>query len=318
MNNCALATQVTTSINLVFRAGNQTISFDARSINQSSVSALVNGNPYTLSPNASAYINNTNAYIQLISISGHNPPRIAIQVCSLNGSVTTQLFRPTSLPSYTSAASGQSVTTYLDLQNTGAYPEYLTLSLPAVSAVSVQSSASSVYLESGASIGIPLTLSSINGTVSGLYVIPVNVSAVSSIGLREATTEYLMLDLKPVSSSLPSTSSQIQVVTNNNQTTVTGTIRIRSAIDSSIDNLTLHISFPPSLTAASNLTAYGLPNNITIVNGTYAINWFIRFVPANSSTYAYYYYTLNKSAGTSNIQYIHNAFSLTARDPRQP
>ena len=308
-NNCVVAAGISQYTTFNFKVNNVTLTFNERTISQTGATVVINGKTYTLSLNTPVYINNASLYLYLKSVSVNYPLTATIQACSSGPSSVVQLFGTSYLPAYTSVQSGQTVISQLNLENTGNNPEYISIKTPQGSQIISTSSASTLYLQPGQTAAVQLELGSAPGASSGLYFIPVNITATTSEGLTGSETEYLGLDIYGAQYVAPYTSTQLQLI--NNSQVLSGVIQIHSPRGQSLKNVTLRTSLPPGITAnISQIRAYGLPNNITEENGTFVIDWFIDYLPANQSTYAYY--SINRYQSAPNVEYIQNLFSPVA------
>ena len=305
-NNCVIAAGISQYTTFNFKVNNVTLTFNERTISQTGATVVINGKTYVLSLNTPVYTNNASIYLELKSVSTNYPLTATIQACSSGPSSVVQLFGTSYLPVYTSVQSGQTVMSQLNLENTGNNPEYIGIKTPQGSQIISTASASTLYLQPGQTAAVQLELGSTPGASSGLYFIPVNITATTSQGLIGSETEYLGLDIYGAQYLAPYTSTQLQLI--NNSQALSGVIQIHSPRNQSLKNVTLKTSLPPSITAnISQIKAYGLPNNITEENGTFVISWFIDYLPANQSTFAYY--SINRYQSAPNVEYIQNLFS---------
>ena len=143
----------------------------------------------------------------------------------------------------------------------------------------------------------------------GTYLIPLNITEISPNGNKVNKTEYfdfVSYSQKAVSGNLPVLISQQVQVTNSSSTAQT-TITITSSNNATITNATLYTSIPLGVGNLSQITAYGLQNNITRTALGYTIKWDVPLLMPNSPVYAYY--TINKPDSQLSLAHIQNVFS---------
>ena len=100
-------------------------------------------------------------------------------------------------------------------------------------------------------------------------------------------------------------SEQVQII--NSSSSAQATIDIASTSGRVIRNATLYTYLPLSIGNISQISAYGLPNNITASKNSYLIKWDVPALYPNQSVYAYY--NIKKPASQVSLSYIQNTFS---------
>ena len=143
----------------------------------------------------------------------------------------------------------------------------------------------------------------------GTYLIPLNITEIAPNGNSANKTEYfefVSYSQKTLSSSLPVlVSQQVQII--NSSSAAQTTITITSLSNATITNATLYTSIPLSVGNLSQISAYGLPNNITATNLGYTIKWSIPMLLPNEPIYTYY--NIKKPNDQLSLSRIQNIFT---------
>ncbi|MGC9204837.1 MAG: hypothetical protein ACP5FN_00980 [Candidatus Micrarchaeia archaeon] len=197
---------------------------------------------------------------------------------------TTPSLGITTAPLVTSGMQGSMQLSQLGLDNTANSTEIVNISVPKQYASMLSFSANSVSIKPNTSISVQLAFYPNSTAQPGTYTIPVSLAA--SIGNKTTTvTEYTLFTVYSKSSS----EITDQVLLANNTNTANGVVKISNPGNSTM--LNVHVETMVPLLVAKNISdiiAYGLENNITISKGYYIINWYIPYIKAGQSTYAYY------------------------------
>ena len=211
-----------------------------------------------------------------------------------------------SAPLYVSTSYGSSIISLLGLKSIhGNYT--VSMSVPDNFSKMLLLSTSQLTLQKGSTQYAQLVFNSTSAK-PGTYTIPLKITYVSSTGQVRNTTDYL--DFVSYSantrSSLPvSVSEQVQII--NSSSSAQATIDIASTSGRVIRNATLYTYLPLSIGNISQISAYGLPNNITASKNSYLIKWDVPALYPNQSVYAYY--NIKKPASQVSLSYIQNTFS---------
>ncbi len=264
--------------------------------------------------NYTNYSIGTSLYVQGIT-SGGSPGQAPTTQPVLPSQPSLSQVSFTSLPIYTSIATGQSYTSELGIRDSGIYAENITLGVGSNFSSIVSLSSNVLHLLPDQSASVGMLINATRGNGPGTYVIPIYIKT-SGKGGAVNETIFITFVQYALSPSQPGILNTIHILNYTNSTsgqTTSGTIQISSPQNSSIVNATLVTNLPSSLTSSiANISTYGLPSNITIQNGSYLIRWGIAYLPANQSTYAYY--SIRNSQNPVQLYKIQNIFSV----PSQP
>jgi hypothetical protein len=95
-----------------------------------------------------------------------------------------------------------------------------------------------------------------------------------------------------------------------------GSIAITSPANLNITNATLETLLPePLVSGATNITVSGIAGIVSVINGTYRINWYIPYLPEGQLTYAYY--TIKNPKALPQQYSIQNIFAVPTPGPLQ-
>ncbi len=210
------------------------------------------------------------------------------------------------LPSYVSMQPGQQLSSQLTLENTGSLPEYINLSVGNFSSV-LALSANSTFLKPNQSVDIVLLFAANYSASPGTYYIPINITTATTTGISSKQVKYVTFVVQSIVANAPAISSQI--INGNNTGTATGVIQITAPKNRDIYNLTFKTLLILPLSANYNLsdvTAYGIQNNVTVANYSYVISWYVSRIAAGDSVYAYY--TIRKLSDRQALSQINQVF----------
>lgn len=141
----------------------------------------------------------------------------------------------------------------------------------------------------------------------GTYIIPLNITYLSSTGQVRNAVDYLDFVSSTMNTNSPPVSISQQVMIINSSSSAQATIDIVSASNSIIRNATLYTYIPLSVGNISQISAYGLPNNITATKTSYLIKWYAPIIYPNQPVYAYY--NIKKPVSQLPLSNIQNIFS---------
>ncbi|MDE1768556.1 MAG: hypothetical protein KGH62_04250, partial [Candidatus Micrarchaeota archaeon] len=270
----------------------------------------INGQLYTIYPNTTIPINNTLLYLRLLQLQFPYGGRhsVSFSVYHAQQPSPTELFGINYLPTYTSTKVGEITQSQLEIQNTWSTPEYVTLAAPQSFAGVILFSANSLYLTPGQSVSVNLEIRSGQDVQPGVYIVPIQISSTTAAGINTKETEYLSMDIYNGSSAVPSTATQINLL--NNSHSITGTILVQSANNTGISNTMLQTILPIAVTDnISNIKAYGIQNNVSIVNGQYVIDWYLNYLPKHQQAYAYF--TIDNPTSIPGVAFLKNTLVPT-------
>lgn len=193
----------------------------------------------------------------------------------------------TYLPLLTSGVQDQVTQSQLCMKDTGttgvqiglevdqAYSNLLGLSASTLSLSPGQSACDEAYFKPSANVS------------TGIYTIPIHLSAAYQNGKVLNSTSYLTFSVYTLGAGRPIVASQVSLTANG--TVASGIISITAPDSNPIDNATLVQWLPLSVARnISDITFYGLTNNITIQNNSYRIGSKISNLPAGQTLYEYY------------------------------
>jgi len=194
-----------------------------------------------------------------------------------------------SAPMSVSTVAGQPVLSQISFSDTSSAPETVNLTVAPEFQNIVSISASSLVVKPGEVVTDSVVFRPFANATPGAYVVPINISTTIA-NITTTRTQYIMLSVVKKSNG---TSLSTQMLLLNNATQASGTIAITAPSNSSLSNFTVATRLPlHSVSSISQITAYGLPSNITEQDGYYVITWHVAYLPKGQTTYAYY--SLNK------------------------
>ena len=213
-----------------------------------------------------------------------------------------------SSPLYISTTSGQAVMSILGFQGSVSGNTTVFMQVPKEYSDILSLSADSMRLSENETRYVQMMFNPVSIS-PGTYLIPLNITEIAPNGNRANKTEYfefVSYSQKTLSSSLPVlVSQQVQII--NSSSAAQTTITITSLSNATITNATLYTSIPLSVGNLSQISAYGLPNNITATNLGYTIKWSIPMLLPNEPIYAYY--NIKKPNDQLSLSRIQNIFT---------
>ncbi len=210
------------------------------------------------------------------------------------------------VPIYISTEQGTQTTSSLNIFNTGSVSELLNMSVPQKFSSIISFSSKNIYINPKSSLSISLNFIGSNILAPGFYTIPINITTHIINGSSETEEEFVTLDIYNSTYLKPTISTQ--VILTNNTSDAFGTIYISAPFNKSLSNITLITKLPLSLAKnISQISAYGIQNNLTISNGYYNINWYIPYLKRGQNTYAYY--QIKNISDQSFLQNTQNIFA---------
>lgn len=218
----------------------------------------------------------------------------------------------TTIPFSTSATVGQGLTSQIGIRNTATVPEIVNFTVGSNYTSLLNLSSKSLYILPGQTVEVTTTFRTTSSTAPGTYVIPLTISTTLVNGTDPKQTEYITFT---VYSNLKNGLRIIgQSYLTNSLNTLSGIIEIGNYGNTSIKNGTLLTVLPlPSVLNASQITAYGLPNNITKSSDGYAIKWLVSTLPAGQLVYVYY--SISNPLHLNLIAYPQNIFTVPTQVP---
>ncbi len=192
----------------------------------------------------------------------------------------------TYVPLYTEETVGASSVSQISFKNTGSSAEGISIAIPNEYYSLVTLSANSITLQPGGSASVELLFRAQPSSAAGSYTIPINVTATIA-NVTKAQTEYISLTVSPSVPGKQQVNSQVFLTNSTND--ASGIVQVANPTNSTMHNVTLETMLPIGVAKSlSQITAYGLPNNVTEEDGYYVIRWFVGLLPKNQVVYAYY------------------------------
>lgn len=233
---------------------------------------------------------------------------IVSQIGNLQFVSSTSNVYVASAPIYISTVSKQEVISLLGLEARISGNVTVLLSVPKAYSNILSLSADSMQLSDKETQYVQMVFNP--ASVSpGTYLVPLNITEISSDGSRMSKMEYfefVSYSQNASSGNLPILiSQQVQVL--NSSSSADATIQIISLNNATITNATLYTSIPLNVGNLSQISAYGIPNNITRTDTGYTIKWSIPMLIPNQPTYAYY--TINRPNNQLSLAHMQNVFS---------
>mgnify|MGYP001626351917 CR=1 FL=1 len=211
-----------------------------------------------------------------------------------------------SAPLLSSSIQGTPSISQISLINNGNATETVSISVPKIYSSIVSVSASSFAIKPNENIAVQLSFTPNLTMAPGTYVIPLNVTATIQ---NRSTTAKEYVSFTVYSQSSPSKDILNQVLLSNNTNIANGVLQIRNPTNSTIFNLRIATMIPKIVASnLSQISAYGLANNITESNGYYVINWLVPYLPKGGSAYAYY--TISKPRNQNLLTNIQNIMTV--------
>jgi hypothetical protein len=193
----------------------------------------------------------------------------------------------TYLPIGVSGQPGEVQQSQLGFKNIGTTPETLDLSVPSQYSSIISLSTMNLILNPNQSATVPVFFKPNLSLATGVYTIPVLIRANYQGGKEANGTQYLTFSVYRQNATQPTIATQVYLTNSTN--TASGVISIISSRGQGVVNGTLVEWLPGSIAPnVSDLDFYGLPTNITEVNGTYKIVSYIGNLPRNQTLYEYY------------------------------
>jgi hypothetical protein len=210
------------------------------------------------------------------------------------------------IPLLVTLPNGTSLLSNIGLRNTGNSFETVNLVSPSYVSSIFSISSHSVKIAPGQSTSVDLLFNATGKAVLGTYVVPLNIAAtINSNTINQ--TEYMMVTIVQRNASQPSLINQINIV--NNTQVASGILEIESPSDSGISNVMIQTVLPPGIVSSiSQIAAFGISSNITLVNKNFVITWHIGSIPEGGILYGYY--TIINPSQQALLEYIQNLVVL--------
>ena len=191
----------------------------------------------------------------------------------------------TSVPLYVSSPSAARQVVGIEFNDTSPFNETVTIGVPEPYTQVAVPSASSARIRPGETIEVNLLLDP-SSLAPGQYIIPINLTA-STGGAPVYATDYLTYVVLQAQPSKPSISTEVELT--NNTEDAYGTVLLKTPAGYSTGNSTFITYLPQALVRyASQISAFGMPNNITLANDYYAIRWSAGSIGPNQTVYGYF------------------------------
>ncbi len=196
------------------------------------------------------------------------------------------------MPLLTQVSSGSSSLAPIVLRNALGQDELIELSIPAayrsIASLyngSVDPEQIRVTIPPGQSATATVDFSPPNGTSIGTYIIPVNATTLVGNAIVNSTVLHVVFRIYNSSQSLSGITSQLDLL--DNGTVAEGDVQL--AAYAGIKNATLETMLPVSIAAnESDVSAYGIPNNVSTRDGYYVIDWYVENLTKGSTAIAYF------------------------------
>jgi hypothetical protein len=193
----------------------------------------------------------------------------------------------TYMPLSVAGQQGQIVQSQISLMNTGSLPQQINLNVSSIYSKFLGLSAYNLNLLPNQSTTVQVYFKPNLTLSTGVYTVPVQISAAYQDGQKANSTQYLTFSIYKQNNTVPTVATQIYLT--NSTKLANGVISIIAPKNASINNATLVQWIPGSVAMnASDLNFYGLPTNITVVNGSYKVSSYIGNLPRNQTLYEYY------------------------------
>jgi hypothetical protein len=193
----------------------------------------------------------------------------------------------TYLPLLLAGPPGRIEQSQLGIRNTGLYVEQVNISVPDLYSGLLGFSTYSFSVSPNETTTVQVFLQPNLTMQTGVYTIPINLSVSYQDGTVANATEYLTFSLYRQNATQPSVSTQMYLI--NSTGTASGVISIIAPQQSDLTNATLVQWIPASVAPnASDLSFFGLPTSVTLINGTYRVDSYISSLPRNQTIYEYY------------------------------
>jgi hypothetical protein len=284
------------SFNSVYQIGalspgqtsNSTINLDNVTGTAGSYTATVTATYNSLGKSENAIFSPITYTVSVPNNNNNNQPAFSPAVTPLPPPVTPiPLLAFTYMPIMISGQPGAATQSQIGFQNNGSSSEQIKLAIGGNFSKILSLSSTSLSLAPNQSGSVQIFFRPNFELSTGVYSIPILVSARYANGGVANGTQYLTFSIYKQSNNQPTVASQIYLT--NSSRLADGVISIIAPRNGSIINSTLVEWLPMSVAAnASDINFYGLPTNITVVNGTYKISSYISDLPKNQTIYEYY------------------------------
>ena len=211
-----------------------------------------------------------------------------------------------SIPILTSTVAGQGLTSQISIRNNQSVPELINFTIGQDFSDLLTLSTNSIYLQPGQTGLITATFKTLPTTQPGTYVIPLNITVNDPVTQTEYLTFTVYSNMK----------NGLQIVgqtfLTNSLSTLSGVITIQNSGAGVVRNGTLTTMLPSTyVKSASQISAFGLPNNVTLGPNGYVINWQVSKLQPGQIVYAYY--TVLNQTGVEYLSYPQNIFSAPSQ-----
>ncbi len=216
------------------------------------------------------------------------------------------------IPLSVSTVAGQGLTTQLGVVSKSTVPEVVQISIGDGFTSLLTLSSNEINLPAGGLASVSAVFQAPTNTLPGTYVIPITFTVRTTDGaLITQFTDYLSFTVYGTVNGL-----QIlqETYLSGGLTESSSVIQITNYGNSTVRNVTLTTTLPLLVAQnVSQITAYGLPNNITVGPGKYIITWRVGSIPPRQVVYGYY--SIKKVQSVSLLSYAQSTFAVPTLAP---
>jgi len=214
----------------------------------------------------------------------------------------------TSIPVSMSAVAGQGLSSQISVQNNQNVPETINFTVDQNFSSLLTLSARSLYLLPGQTGIVTASFKTTSTTSPGTYVIPLTIT------VSDPVTQVEYLTFTVYSNAKNGLQIVGQTFLTNSLSTLSGVISISNSGNSTIRNGTLTTLLPGAYAKnVSQISAFGLPNNVTFGMNGYVVNWQVGKLQPGQVVYAYY--TVRNQTNVGYLSYPQEIFSTPGTVP---
>ncbi len=190
------------------------------------------------------------------------------------------------IPIADSVIAGQGLSAQIEVNSTSGAGQRVEFAVNGSFSRLLSLSQSSVYLPPGGNASVQAVFRSERNTTPGTYIIPITINTTTAGSAGVSKTEYLEFT---VYSNNPGIQILGQVYLLNYSRLANGVIDVINSGNRTVENATLLTVLPLQIAKnASQIRAYGLPNNISAGPDGYTISWRVSSLLPGQQLYAYY------------------------------
>ena len=192
----------------------------------------------------------------------------------------------TTIPIYSSIQYGTSAVSSLGLKDVINQSETVTLGINSSYSNLMGISATSLLLKPNQTELVQVYANG-KSNKPGSYIVPITINATLANSTSSLQTEYVSFTVYNKTNA--TASINYNVALQNDTASALGTVTVTGSANASLKNTTLLTIIPESeVFAANDISAYGLPSRLEVVNGSYYIIWNISSIPASKQVIVYY------------------------------